>query len=128
MKRVSAHERLRTSTKNKGKIMEFGVNARAMMSSFYGGNGGVDIVNIGSFFGVPGGKSWERDFSRHSSSMCKLITLVISEVMDTSLKDEIIVTIADKLEGMTKDEVEIVTKSYFEKDTENIPDAIKNWE
>ena len=125
MKKVSARERLRTSPKNKGTIMEFEVNVRAMMSSFYGGTGGADIANIGSFFGVPGGKSWERAFSRHSPSMCKLITSVISGVMDASLKNEIKATISEKLEGMTKDEINIATKAYFDKDTENIPDAIK---
>ena len=45
--------------------------------------------------------------------------------MDASLKDEIIATIADKLEGMNKDKIKIATKAYFEKDTENITDAIK---
>ena len=125
MKKVSARERLRTLEKNKGTIMEFEVNVRAMMSSFYGGTGGADIANIASFFGVPGGKSWERAFSRHSPSMCKLITSVVNGVMEASLKNEIIATISDKLEGMTKDEINIATKAYFEQDTDNIPDAIQ---
>ena len=100
MKKLSARERLRT-IKKKGSIMEFEVNVRAMMSSFYGGTGGQDIANFGSFLGVPGGKSWERAFSRHSPSMCKLIISVISDVMHASLKAEIIATITEKLESMT---------------------------
>ena len=57
--------------------------------------------------------------------MCKLITSVISGVMDASLKAEIIATITEKLEGMTKDEINIATKAYFDQDTDNIPDAIQ---
>ena len=112
MKKLSARERLRT-IKKKGSIMEFEVNVRAMMSSFYCGTGGQDIANFGSFLGVPCGKYWERAFSRHSPSMCKLITSVISDVMHDSLKAEISATITEKLEGMTKDEIKLATNAFF---------------
>ena len=66
--------------------MNFEINVRAMMTAYYTGSGGEDIANCGSFFGIPGGKSWERAFTRHSPKMCKLILSVVDEVMDHSPK------------------------------------------
>ena len=105
--------------------MEFEVNVCAMMASFYLGTGAVDTAEYGSFFGVPGGESWERAFSRHSPSMCKLIISVVNGVIDARLKEEIIATIADKLSKTTKiGDIQIATTAHFANNTKNIYDVI----
>ena len=65
-----------------------------MMTAFYCGTGCDDIANCGSFLGVSGGKSWGRSFSRQSPKMCKLILSIVNGVIEDSLKDEIVATIA----------------------------------
>ena len=48
--------------KNEGDILDFEINVRAMMAALYCGTGGEDIVNVGSFLSIPGGKSWGCSF------------------------------------------------------------------
>ena len=122
LKKISSRDRIR----RKSEIMDFEINARAMMAAYYYGTCGEGISNIGSFLGVPSGKSWERSFSRHSPKMCKLILSIVDEIIDNSLKEEIIATIDEKLAStMSKDEIKKATKAWFDKDNENIPDEIK---
>ena len=68
-----------------------------MMAAFYCGTGAEDIAKCGSIFGIPGGKSWERAFSRYSPKLCRTITTVVKEIMRNTLKEEITASIADKL-------------------------------
>lgn len=81
----------------KGSIVDYEINLRAMMTAFYCGTGAADIAKVGSFLGLPGGKSWEKSFSNYSPKMCKLITSVVNGVVANSLKAEIEATIREKL-------------------------------
>ena len=126
LKKVSNRKELCTYGKQKGSIMDFEVNVRTMMAAFYCGTGAKDIAHCTSFLGVPGGKSCERSFSRHSPKMCKLITSVINGVIAVSLRNEIVVTIAAKLsQMMTEGEMKISTAAYFTNNTQHIPDVIR---
>ena len=98
---------------------------RAMMAALYCGTGGVDIVNVGSFLGIPGGKSWERSFSRYFPIICNLLRSVVSGLIDTSLRGKIIATITDKLSALSKDEIKKATAAYFANKTKNMHNAIK---
>ena len=52
-----------------------------MMAAFYCGTGGADIAKAVSFLGIPGGKSWEKAFVRHSPKMCDIISSVVNGVI-----------------------------------------------
>uniref|UniRef100_A0A7S0C7E0 Mutator-like transposase domain-containing protein n=1 Tax=Proboscia inermis TaxID=420281 RepID=A0A7S0C7E0_9STRA len=73
----------RSRIQNAGRqgALESEINIRAMMSAFYIGTGGFDIGNVTAFLGIPGGKSWERTYHRHSSSMTKHIMKVAEDEM-----------------------------------------------
>jgi len=118
----------RSRIQNAGRqgALESEINIRAMMSAFYIGTGGFDIGNVTAFLGIPGGKSWERTYHRHSSSMTKHIMKVAEDEMRGALNEEIEATIRDKLDGkMDDEEIDNAVKAWFAKDDENIPDEIK---
>ena len=99
------------------------------MSAYYTGTGGLDIGNVSAFFGIPGGKSWERTYHRHSPSMTKHIMKVAEDAMLGALDDEIEVTMREKLNGkMDDDKINKAGKVWFAKDDENIPSEIKKLE
>ena len=79
--------------------MDCAVNVRAVLASFYIGTGGMDIGLANLCQGIAGGKSWERTFTRHSPKVCKANLKVVDESLDANLKDEIDLTIVEKLEG-----------------------------
>ena len=68
--KLSAIEKVREV--GHGSVVDYKVNIRAMMVSFYCGTGASDIANYSAFFDIPGGKLWEKK-SHHSPFMCSLI-------------------------------------------------------
>ena len=79
--------------------MDYVVNIRASIASFYVGTGGLNISLVNSAQGIEGGENWERNFSRYSPIVFKAILKVVSDVIGEALKEEITLTIAEKLEG-----------------------------
>ena len=77
--------------------MDYSVNIRAVISSFYVGTGGLDIGLINSAQGIEGGENWEKTFTRHSPLVCKAIIKVVDRTIEDALKEEITLTIAAKL-------------------------------
>ena len=55
----------------------------------------------------------------------KLINLVVTAIIDDSLRGEIEATIKEKLAYLSQDEIEKATRVYFDKDDANTPDCIK---
>ena len=91
--------------------MDYAVNVRAVLASFYIGTGGMDIGLASLCQGIAGGKSWERTFTRHSPKVCKAILRVVDECLDANLKEEIDLMIAEKLKGKySKSEIVSLTK------------------
>ena len=52
------------------------INVKAMLSAFYMGTCGFDVGLFASFFGIPGGCYFERNFSRHSPSVADEIIAI----------------------------------------------------
>ena len=104
--------------------MDYAVNVRAVLDAFYIGTGKMDIGLANLCQGMADGKSWERIFTRHSSKVCKAILRVVNECLDTNLKEEIDITIAEKLEGKySKSEIENLTQKYHSKIKTGINDV-----
>ena len=78
--------------------MDYSANVRAIISSFYLGTGGLDIGLGHSCLGIKGGKNWEKAFTRHSPTICTAILSVVKKVIAEGLKEEINLTIREKLE------------------------------
>ena len=75
------------------RTLDFDLNIRAMLSAFYIGTGGYDIGGMASFFGIPGGRSFERTFHRHSHSIHCVILDECTKILEEALNEEIIATI-----------------------------------
>ena len=94
-KKLSVRKRIQVW--GEGSIVDYEINLRAMMAAFYCCTGGADIAKAVSFLGVPGGKSWEKAFTRHSPKMCDIISFVVNIVIIKSLEEEIRIIIREKL-------------------------------
>lgn len=103
--------------KGKGSIVDYKINIRAIIASFYCGTGAADIVRSNVIMGVPSYKSWERLYSNHSLKLCELINSVANGVIDTSLRGEIEATIREKLVQQDESYIEKAVKAYFQKIT-----------
>lgn len=64
-----------------------------MLSSFYTGIDGLDIVNVLLMTGISGGKWWERNFNRDSPFIAKTILDEIDKVILEALQAKEIGTI-----------------------------------
>ena len=99
----------RTYQHKKTRSLDYEINVRAIVASFYIGTGGMDIGLVGSCLGLKGGKSWKQTFTGHSSKICK----VVDKTIDANLKEEIDLTIKDKLKGKkSKSEIVSLTQKY----------------
>ena len=106
--------------------MDYAVNVRAILASFYIGTGGMDIGLVNSCQGIAGGKSWEKNFSTHSPKVCKAIMNVVDESLEANLKEEIDLTIKAKLKGKyEKSEIVSLTQKYHDKIKTGV-DAVDN--
>ena len=84
------------STEDKQReVMDYSVNVRSIISSFYIGTGGQDIGLVNSVQGLEGSTNWEQSFTRYSKVICDAILKVTDEVIREALKEEITLTIAD---------------------------------
>ena len=78
-------------------MTDYAVNIRSIVASFYVGTGGLDVGLIQSCQGIPGGKNWEKLFTRHSKEVCKSIIKVNDQIIAETLMEEVALTIKDKL-------------------------------
>ena len=85
----------RTNKHKQREVMDYSVNVRAILASFYIGTGGMDIGLVNSCQGIAGGKSWEKTFYNHSPRICKGIMNVVNATLDANLKEEIDLTIQE---------------------------------
>ena len=72
------------------------VNIKAVLDSFHIGMGGGHISKVMGMMGVAGALSLERNFSRHSRNISKIIRKVCDEFLNKALVDETIATIEQK--------------------------------
>ena len=75
------------------RTLDFDLNIRAMLSAFYLGTGGYDIGGMASFFGIPGGRGFERTFHTYSSTIHRVILDECNKILDEAMNEEIIATI-----------------------------------
>ena len=124
-KKISLRKRILTLEKGKHAILDYEINIRAILAAFYCGTGPDGTARNNAFMGVPGCKSWERSCHNHSSKVTKLIRSVVDKVIDNALREEITASIRLKLEHLSDEEKNKAITAYFNKDKDNIPDAIK---
>ena len=95
--------------------MDYYVNIRTVLSSFYVGNGGLDVGLINSAQGIVGGENQEKSFTRHSPDICQAILRVVARSIEDALTEEITLTISEKLreKHYTESEVMSPTQKYF---------------
>ena len=106
----------RTNKHKQREVMDYSVNVRAILASFYIGTGGMDIGLVNSCQGIAGGKSWEKTFYNHSPKICKGIMNVVNATLDANLKEEIDLTIQEKLEDKySTSEIASLTRKYHAK-------------
>ena len=106
----------RTRKDKQRKVMDYAANVRAILSSIYIGTGGLDIGLVNSCQGITCGKSWEKTFTSHSPEVCKAILNVVDKSLDANLKEEIDLTIAEKLMGKySKSEIDSLTRKFHAK-------------
>ena len=108
MKRYISSPIVGTHLHMQRKVMDYSVNIRAVLSSFYVGTGGLDIGLIHSAQGIQGSENWEKTFTRHSPTICKAIIKVVDRSIADNLKEEIKLTITEKLREMHYTEREII--------------------
>ena len=89
--------------------MDYSANVRAIISSFYLGTGGLDIGLGHSCLDIKGGKNWEKTFTCHSLTVRTAILNVVNKVIAEGLREEIDLTIKDKLEEKNYSASEIVS-------------------
>ena len=84
--------------------------------AFYLGTGGYNIGAMACFLGLPGGRSWERTFHRHSKKIHTKIISVTNSIMAKAFEDEVIATIREKLKDeLENDEIEEIIQKYKSK-------------
>ena len=69
--------------------MDYSVNIRAVLSSFYVGTGGLHVGLIKSAQGIAYGENWEKTFTRHSPAICQSIIKVVDGSIEDTLKEEL---------------------------------------
>ena len=84
-------------TTKQRKTLDYAVNIKAIISSFYVGTGGLDIGLDNSCLSINGGKNWEKALHCHNPKMFKAILEVDGKVIAEELKEEIDLTIHRKL-------------------------------
>ena len=65
----------------KRHILKYDLNSRAILTLFYVGTGSFDVGGFASFFALPGDRSWEISFHRHSSRINDIVVSVAATVM-----------------------------------------------
>ena len=87
------------------------INVKAVLASYYIGSSGLDVGSVANFLGVPGGKYWEREYSRKSPHAANKII----ELVDTIVYDSMVVEISLRIREMMKN---IISDIEIEKNIE----------
>ena len=98
--------------------LHYQLNICAILLAFYLGTGGYDVGSIACFFGIPGGRGWERTFHHHSGR--------IHEVIMGVFEDEVIAMIKEKMkDNYSNDEIDELVKKYERKQFDDLPEETK---
>jgi len=109
------------------RTLDFDLNIRAMLSAFYLGTGGYDIGGMASFFGIPGGRGFERTFHTHSSTIHRVILDECTKILDEAMNEEIVATIHNKLKGSYSDaDIKKYSNDFIQRKFDNLPDELKS--
>jgi len=117
------NKKFKSRSKNpKGNTLDFTINIKAMLTAFYLGTGGLDIGGYASFFGLPGGRGWERSFHRNSPQVHAIVIAVATSIMEEAMIGEIKATIKEKLEGKyTEEEVDKAMDDFINEKWDDVP-------
>lgn len=91
------------------------ISTRADLLLFYNGSGGFEVGSAASFFGVTGGRSWERKFHRKSRKNSKVILELVDQIMKELLEAEIQLRIEEIMKEKASAEVTNENISWFKK-------------
>ena len=84
-----------------------------------------NVGSIACFFGIPGGRGWERTFHRHSGRIHEVIMGGTDSILNKAFEDEVIATIKEKIkDNCCNDEIDILVKNES-KQFNDLPKEIK---
>ena len=84
-----------------------------MLSAYYYGTGGFNVGVFASFFGIPGGRSWDRSFFRNMPEVHGIVLDLCNLVLGEALSEEIKATIQDELENLyCKEEIDVAINHF----------------
>ena len=119
-------EKEEAEPEGKDNALNYDTNIRACLAAFYIGTGGYDIGSVASFLGVPGGRSFERTFHRHSRTLHSTIMGICKDVMKDAFYDEVAATIRDKFgEKYSNEEIEKYTDDMKNETYDGIPHELQ---
>ena len=96
--------------------LNYEINICACLAAFYIGTGGYDIGSVASFLGVPGGRSFERTFHRHSKFLHSTIMRICKDATKKAFYEEVAATIKDKIgDKYSDDEIKNHTNNIMNK-------------
>ena len=109
--------------------MDYSVNIRVVLSSFYVGTGGLDVGLINSAQGIAGGENWEKSFTRHSPDIWRTILRVFARSIKDALTEEITLTISENLREKHYAESDAVslTRIYFKGKKTGVDEVDNVW-
>ena len=95
---LRANGKPRASTySSKTAAMDYELNIRVMLSTFFHGQGGCETALYASFLGIPYGKSLERTFHRHSDLFHRNMLDLCGSIIRDALTKEVTATINEKM-------------------------------
>jgi len=98
---------LHNNNVNENHAFRYQLNIRVALASFYLDTGGYDIGALTFFLGIPGGRSWERTFHRHSELIHDTVMYVADDIIKKVYDEEIAAKIRKELKDDEYTEVEI---------------------
>ena len=82
-----------STSSSKLSLLDSTINVRTILAVLYLGVGGSNILKLLSMMSLNGGLSFERNISRHTPAIMKLIREECALIIDGAFKNEIIATL-----------------------------------
>ena len=113
-------------TPDRTNFGECEVNIRAVLSAFYIGTGGGDVSKVLGMLGVGGSLSFERNFTKYSPKISKIVREVCDKLIYECFVEEIMVTMKEKYpsyndEDKLKELKQYLIKKQFNKLPNHLP-------
>ena len=102
--------------------MEYDLNIRAMLSAYYCGTGGFIVGMFATFFGIPGGRSWDRAYFRNMPEVHGIMLDLCNLILGEALSEEIKATMQHELENVyTKEVIDVAINNFLNGNYSSLP-------